>query len=320
MNRPGFTIIELLVATMVASILGTLLVQMLFQVNRVSTTADDRMTTDERAMVMFTQLERDLSGAFIPEQKEPEEKKDSEKSDEKKEAKLTKIFFGDGRGSVLTFITNNPLPTYWDARVSKPKTAIARVVYTLTEDQKLKGSFNLDRFETEDITDVSMLEKEHKQHFMRLASGIKELKLQFIEQKDRQKEQQKEEPSAPPKPGGAQKPAPKAMGATKKEEPAPIIEYAPTDEWDTDKKVEEQKGVFRHQLPAFVKIQIALWDNRKKGTTQFEYMVSVVPDKQVKKGFKSPQEQEKPGEKKTSDQPGDKKDTKTPTKPSGADQ
>lgn len=282
MNRSGFTIIELLVASMVASIVAVLLMQMLGLVNKVSMAADDRMTTDERAAVLLTQLERDLSGAFfIPQKKEDKDKKqDAEKADEKKEEKITKIFVGDGHGSLLTFITNNPLPTYWDARVGKPKPAIARVVYKLVEDAKLKGSYNIMRLETDDLYDQTIFEKDNMKNFVQMVQGIKELKIQYVEQKDRMPEKKKEEAAPAP---AAQKQGAQPAQQKEKPEPMPIIEYHSVDEWDSDKEPEEQKEVFRHHLPAYVKVQVSFWDNMKKGAVAFDYIFQLVPDVQEQK-------------------------------------
>jgi prepilin-type N-terminal cleavage/methylation domain-containing protein len=66
MNKSGFTLVELLIATLIAGLLGSLLISAVYQVNRAVPIIDTRSDVYEKAAIVNAQLERDLSGVIAP--------------------------------------------------------------------------------------------------------------------------------------------------------------------------------------------------------------------------------------------------------------
>lgn len=161
----GFILIEILIASLIASIIGGALFLSFFQTNNTAKSIDNIIDVHEKIGLVVYQMEHDISGAFIPAQppqpeknKKPETKEQpskplaqelaaSEQSTvaKKQFKKITHIFYGvnkDGMLDTLTFITNNPMQIYWSARAGKAKPMVARVVYRLVPEPPSKRSKN----------------------------------------------------------------------------------------------------------------------------------------------------------------------------------
>src|SRR5690606_20309933 len=176
----GFMLIELIIATLIASMIGSLLLTALYQGGRSQAAIDTMFETSVRVGIVTGQLEKDFMGAFVPvqarikdEKEEDEEsstaKPPASKSTEKKpvstdkdskeekvskpaEKPLEKIFYSINKGTRLdhvTFITNNPLAVFVGKDVGVVKPKVVRVQYTLkAEDEKQKkDTFTLFRQE-----------------------------------------------------------------------------------------------------------------------------------------------------------------------------
>src|SRR5438445_6421826 len=131
--KHGFMLIELIVATLISSMVAGILLTALSQGMRFQTAVDNIVDTSLRIGIVSNQLEKDLMGAFVPVQAERSDKDDEEDQDEEapavdnkkpdnnkvddkkagakeKQKPLEKIFYAtnkEGNFDTLTFITNN---------------------------------------------------------------------------------------------------------------------------------------------------------------------------------------------------------------------
>lgn len=167
--KPGFTLIELLIAMVVSSMLALVLYGALWQISRQSGWFNDRVSVGMRSAIALHQLERDISGAFVPlselsevpsadKKKSPSAKaSDSAKAstdrseDRGKDERepLKQIFYSENKNdhlSMLTCVTSNPLP---DPKSKTPR--IVRVMYRVEPEDKSKKSFKLVRQEAVDL-------------------------------------------------------------------------------------------------------------------------------------------------------------------------
>lgn len=209
MNRQlGFTLIELMIATFIATVLAALLFTSLYQINKFVPALDSLTQMNEKAALVHAQLERDLSGATVPQEyytrqsgapAQPAQKEEKgKKGEEQKKAKeaqapatptpkkpLEKIFYGTNKNGMLdqlTFITTNPLQVYWSAKAGSAKPRVARVTYSLKEDQAKKGgskSYSLMRAESSNL-EYEIQDKEAKDSKAYvIADGIKSVNVEY---------------------------------------------------------------------------------------------------------------------------------------------
>lgn len=250
MNKSGFSLIELLIATFIASILGTLLFFALYQVNRSVPIVDNTTAIYEKAALINAQFGRDLSGVAAPNEfyyRQPEpsaaakakadrEKKKSEEAKKKSESEkkesaevkeaeaekkpkkpLEKIFYStnkDGALNQLSFLTTNPLQVYWTDKTGSAKPRIARVLYTLKEEKGTPKSYSLTRKESPNLEfdQITKTGKEGPQEYT-LAEGIKSLTAEYTYYVPEKKPSLRQEASAGREKGG--EPA-EGAGAAKK--------------------------------------------------------------------------------------------------------
>jgi len=205
--RAGFTLIEMLLAVVVVSLLTGLLFTVLFQTNRAVRTVDTIVDGHSKAILVQQLMVRDLAGAYIPvqyvwqqqeekaRQKQIEEQKKKEQkatnalatqTNEKPPApvpRLTKVFYGDARDTMmheLTFITTNPLPSYWDGKVGKAKPRIARVTYRLQQDEQRareKPVYTLMREESFDL--MYQERNSERKHAYPVVHGIRTMSVTY---------------------------------------------------------------------------------------------------------------------------------------------
>ncbi|HLW72937.1 MAG TPA: hypothetical protein VKR54_02720 [Candidatus Babeliales bacterium] len=303
----GFALIELIVATLVASMVAGILLAALTQGNRFQMLIDNTIDTSTRIAVVANQLEKDLMGAFIPVQAEEKkdkqaspdksddaknspDKKDANKKDagkkdevaekvaEKKEEKpIQKIFYSTNKGGkfdTLTFITNNPLLVYVGKDVGVVKPKIVRVQYSLKPETGKKDSFALFRQESMELD----LEKYKDVREYEVIGGIKNFTITFTARIPKKDEK-----------------------ATDKEKQKILYEYKILNEWVSEQKkdAEKDKAEFP-RIPYSVEIKMSLWDIQDKKETEFTIVCQIPVD------FSEP----KKDEKKQPEQP--KKDDEVP--------
>lgn len=303
MNKSGFSLIELLVATMIASILGTLLFSAFYQINRFVPVIDNRTTIIEKAALMNAQLEKDFAGIIVPNEfydrqpkskttPEAEEKeakqKDSEAkkkqadqknkkqeevdAEQKKKKPLEKIFYSINKSGMLdqlSFITTSSLQVYWGPKSGTAKPRMVRVLYKLKENPATKDgkkSYSLIRKESPKL---EFYEIEKSLEYV-LVDGIKSLKMDYtavlIEPAKK--------PEAPQPPG--QKPA-----QTQK----PEIEIKQLNEWQEKAEKEESEKNQKQMplVPQVISLDLSLWDNAKKRSTPFVFTYKVPGEFALKK-------------------------------------
>ena len=168
--RQGFSLVEVMLALLISAMFGGILVQVLLQLGSTSSRVSAVSSVDIQAFVAFNILEKDISGAFIPElesfedknapldskqppasnnKQEPLQKQDASKNIKKVEKGFESSNSPDGNLKFLTCITTNSLNVY-----AKAKPALARVVYALIQDQQsTKNLYDLYRYETVNLAD-----------------------------------------------------------------------------------------------------------------------------------------------------------------------
>jgi len=270
--KHGFTLLELIVGTLVASMIGSLLLTALYQSSRVQRSVNALFDTSLRVGLVSYQLEQDLCGAFIPtqarikdgaqdeeQQESAAQKNDAKKVDNKKEndqangaskekkskpaeKPIEKIFYSINKGPVfesMTFITNNPLVVYVGKDVGTVKPKLVRVQYQLKVDEtrEQKDSFILFRQESNDID----LAKYGSPRSYELIRGIKDMSITYtarIEKKEQQKQAapQQEKQKAPTedtyKKGASEK---EAKVQKKEEKKVKVYEYKNSKEWSSER-------------------------------------------------------------------------------------
>ena len=262
----GFALIELIVATLIASMVAGILLAALSQGNRFQLIIDNTIDFSSRISIVTHQLEKDLSGAFIPTQAEPQkdqkkeespaeetedqqqqEKKPTEKKEEagqkgaeKKEQKpIEKIFYSinkSGKFDTLTFITNNPLEVYVGKDVGVVKPKVVRVQYSLKPEAGKKDSYALFRQESMELD----LEKYKDVRAYEVIGGIKECTVKFIARIPKKNEKQDQK------------------AAEKKVE----YEYKTLTEWVSERKkdAEQKEKEEFPRIPYNVEITLVLWN------------------------------------------------------------
>ncbi len=245
----GFTIIELIIAITIASMLAIVLFSSFYQTNRTSLDVNNMISFDLRASILQNQLEKDINGAFIPnietikekveeKKQQPEKKGETEKKEteqkkikeEEKPQQLEKVFYSINKEknlNELTLITCNPLQVY-----GQQVPRIARVIYKLKENDK--NSFKLVRQESLDLNYKNAI----KSLEFELADNIKSLSIEYFYSQD-SKEEEKER------------------------------KFKKVNQWgQKDQKINVK-------LPMFVNIKLELWDASLKKIQPFEFTYQI---------------------------------------------
>ncbi len=183
--KKGFTLIEIMISTVIAGILSAGLFATITQVNGLRQIIFNITSTYGRLSVFEQQMERDIMGAFVPTQYDllPTQ---TDKKDEKSKP-LEKIFYGESKGKggrldFLTFITSNPLEIFYGVEKIKLKPRVARVVYRLIPQEGRKDSYVLMRQEgTSDLTfDAYKKDAQADLRAYPMIDGIQNLSIRFI--------------------------------------------------------------------------------------------------------------------------------------------
>lgn len=159
MNLKGFTLIELIIGIAVSSIISIILFNSFSQTYKTVNTIDNLIFMDRRISVLQNQLEKDITGIFMPEQLNHE--------------KVERYFYStnnQGQIKEFTFITTNALQVY---QSTSPR--IVRVTYQLRENKQNKGSYSLFRKESTNI--IYGAEKDAVEY--ELTDFIKNLSIEF---------------------------------------------------------------------------------------------------------------------------------------------
>lgn len=261
----GFMLIEVLIASLISAIFGVILFAAYYQSNRVTRSIDDFIDVYSREALLQHQLERDIFGAFIPEQAKA------------KENAIENIFVStnkDGTFDMLTFITNNPLTTYGG---SKPR--IVRVVYRLKPDKvndHEKNSYTLFRqesinldlkaFKLSDTLDAKSIRT------YEVADGIKSFKIEhtaIVPKEDKIELEKKDvwhSDSPPTSEGSAVELATASIGISSQQE---------KEKGDKSDFSKDSAGKKEIALPQVVTFFITLWDLQKERERSFVISVPI---------------------------------------------
>jgi len=294
MGSNGFVLIELIIATLIAAMISGVLLTALYQSSRIQIAVDDAIDMSERIAIIANQLEKDVAGAFVPEQAEkkdetadtaqakPSDKKDeaeqkpaqvTEQPSQKKEQKpIEKIFYStnkDGMLDTLSFVTNNPLVVFVGKDVGVVKPKVVRVQYTLKPEAGRKGSYALFRQESNEL-DVANYKNVRPYEVI---SGVKKCTVNFTARIEKKQEEK--------------------AGQAAQEKQKISYEYKTMPEWTSEQKKDtskeaEKKAEFP-RIPYAVEFKITLWDKQDKRDKEFTVVCEIPVDSiQAKK-----QEQEK---------------------------
>ena len=285
--KSGFTLIELVVAITISSIIGILLFNVLNQSSRLLTRVDSIVTSDISIVTFYDRFEKDVMGAFIPvigdlnrakkvlEKHEGETRAHEIKKQEAKEGEaqsksldpvtLKKIQVQkpfvyekkDKNLALFSFITCNPLQVY---KQIKPR--IARVFYTLKPVPGEPQTYQLLRKESNQLGfDVD----KDARNFV-LLRNIRSLQLTFLavehkkEKKSEKAEQDKKKQSDKKGADKTQKAKSSTDKKAEKEKPEPLKTYTI---WPPKK---EKEGKILGDLPQFVNVALEYDDPFEKVT------------------------------------------------------
>lgn len=266
--KQGFSLIELLVALGIGSILAVIILQSYSSMNQSAQVVDDLINFDIRIGTLATQIKQDISGACIPpriqqdrmkkmEQKKPER-------DDKQPKLLTHIFYATENNKqlqLLTCITNNPLQIYWSSAIGIAKPRLARVVYRLKPEQptREKPSFILVRQEALALDfDLFAEDSQQKVREYELINNVKEMSCEYLT--------------------AVKKEEPKQEGQKTISQP---IEYKSSFSWNQEEQWQKDTGNEELLLiPNIVVVTITLWGNQQKSTKTYQFPITIIPDVQ----------------------------------------
>lgn len=195
-KKSAFTLIEVLIALAISSFIMVAMFRIYLNSVEYVNTSNEQMLFNRKIYLLFDQIEKDLSAAFIPtlyeEEKVKEPAKDGEKKDDKKDEKKEEkkeekkpaeepkkqkkslnffkaTIYEDQAEKIkdkkwelfksVNFITTNPLQVYGQRKVR-----LVRVMYELVKDKEKstreKTSYLLYRKESEDLENETLKESE----------------------------------------------------------------------------------------------------------------------------------------------------------------
>jgi|GEM_PF-1282862 len=277
----GFTLLEVLIATAIASAISVglfiaLRQTMAFQ-NRVDTYAD----TYSRVTILQNQFERDFMGFFVPSEAYELVSTKTVAAGKAKVEQIDKIFFAarsKEQFGVLSFITTNAMQVYWGKTIGAPKPLIARVVYRLIKSKDQPDTFTLQRQENAEL-DFTQYESSGEKQKIRaydIVGDIKEMKVTYIARVYT--------PSDKPSPAKDSKNS--SVRPEELRDKKSSWTYKEFTEWDwspkkikpksgkPDEKKNESTDAKKEQVsrvPFYVKITMELWDAEHTRTTPFEF-------------------------------------------------
>lgn len=259
-NKPGFSLIELMISLLISAMIISGLFSTLYQIGQTQTSLNTVTDVHQKAAILFSHLERDIMGSFIPEQVDPIKlpKKSAAvnvPTTENKVKPIDKVFYGKSRDDKnleqLTFITSNALQVYAGIKNSKQKPRTARVVYRLEPQKGVKESFVFSRQEGADLNYElyrATSQKKRVAPIYTMIDNIASLSITYLTP-------------------AAQKE--KTVGVDQK------IEYKKTKKWNSEIK-QEKNNQISYKLPEFVEISLVLWDMAHEKKFDFSYTVPIM--------------------------------------------
>lgn len=177
MTRPGFSLIEIIIALAISSFVSIMLFTTISLLQKTSRRYNEIISMLQQQEVMYAQLQKDITGMAIPLFGYKPNTKDTKEAQEKKQQEYFNTFMMQcdvetDRLKRLTFVTTSALQTF-DAQ----KTGLVRVQYTLEPDKQNSAFFTLYRQES---SKLGLKESEFtKENAYILAWGIKTCTITF---------------------------------------------------------------------------------------------------------------------------------------------
>jgi prepilin-type N-terminal cleavage/methylation domain-containing protein len=311
----GFTLLEVMIATAIASVLSVSLFVALRQTMGFQRATDTIVDAYAKAAIIQNQMERDFMGFFVPIQAYDLASTATPApgaTPKKKIEQIDRIFFaprGKEQFQLLSFITTNAMQVYWGKTVGESKPLVARVVYRLVEQkpaEKEAGepTYTLQRQESYHL-DFALFEGSPEKQKIRaydIVSDIKEMKVTYIarvypsqdsgqvkdgkgsdKSKDTKSSSEKSEPSSV-------RPE-RAKGTDEKK--LPSWTYKEFSEWDwspkkakpakpgekekTAESSDQKKGEQVSRVPFYIKVNLVLWDAAHQREMPFEFVFARKP-------------------------------------------
>lgn len=268
MNRKGFTLLELIMAMSFASVIIVGLVQAMRSSATFLATGRKYMLLDRKVALLFNQLEKDLSCAFIPRLHKDanggKEKDKKEATDKKETVHFTATAQEDAvkiKGTKRYGLKDAAWVTTNVLSFGRKEPRLARVGYSLKKEA-------LTRKETGELDNVKFEEPEDKgkKRLVRevvVCDGVKSLYIEFV--------------------------VPRKKDEKAKEEPQPLRTYV----WgETDET--------KNAVPQHAHVYLELWDAEHKHAFAYETMIAIAAftkPKEVPKPQEGAQEEEQKEEK-----------------------
>ncbi len=286
--KPGFSLLEVVIALFMAALIGLSLFQLLNVTRKSVGRITNIIELDVPFLAFYNQLEKDILGMFTPrsslgmyvQKMQEKEKKSGEKSEKKEEKKqasqgISPVFSMEAKKDsfFLSFITTGAVTILDRDGSLLPMPSTRRVAYMLVPDPQRPGSLRLMyRFSLKELS-AQALKKQDFSPSYELISGIRQLEIECTLIEYVQKEESQEK-------------APKGKEQTKSE-PAPKKESTTViKEWNE----EDIWSKYKSLIPAYVRLKGVVVD--RVGTEYpFDFMFKVmsynpyVPKKQKKQNI-----------------------------------
>jgi prepilin-type N-terminal cleavage/methylation domain-containing protein len=253
MNKRGFVLIELLIASAISAVLMGSLAAWLYQAMSYQQMINTTTTEYTRLTTFNSIFARDLQGSFIPvqalDQVPTVTTKTASANQSSKNKWLKKVedpflllSTSEGMLIQLTCITRNPLQGYWDGTVGKAQPRVARVVYKLEQDEN-KKSYILFRQQGDELFLKPYIENQNSDfRAYKLIEGIASLRIQ----------------------------AGYEMPEKGKETSVKLVNV-----WPIEDKKQSKNDVL--SLPIYVRVTIALWNDVLTKQQEFSFIYPIVP-------------------------------------------
>lgn len=211
--KHGFTLMEIIIGVLIATIITLSLYQLFIQIFRGTVIISKVIEVDSPIIPLYNQLSKDISGMFVPfntlRQFEKKKEKGEIKKEEKKskidkqevanqEIKLDSIFYlesKDAQNIILSFITTGGLQILESDGSLKPQPYVRRVAYILEKDPEYPETSRLIyRYQSSGL-DLNKIKEQKFLPSYVLFQGIKNFKIELtffelVKDKEKTKEQE----------------------------------------------------------------------------------------------------------------------------------
>lgn len=202
--RSGFTIIELMIALMISSLVGISLYQMFFQTSRTVREIVQVIHADEPIYPIYNQLQNDITGMFAPratvnfyiktladatdkDAKSQEKKEQPKLNDNKDEAKkndniIKDVFFVETKESgylFLSFITTGGVSQLEANGSLVPNSFVRRVAYVIQDDPSRPGTMKLSYKFNNESPAIDFIKRADFYPSYKILDGIKDFVIEF---------------------------------------------------------------------------------------------------------------------------------------------